>query len=90
MSDFPVTALAVAEARGLKPLDDGSGYSAGAFIEVGIPFLGGCYNCQATIAAYNAYPSKTGYWLCADCIEGSDLGFNSVEEFEQWDDAENE
>lgn len=82
---FPVTALAVAEARGLKPANDGSGYSGAAFADVGIPMLGGCQNCHATIAAYNAYPSKTGYWLCADCIEGTDLGFNSAEEFENYD-----
>lgn len=81
-----VTALQVAEARGLKPSPNGSGYSAGAFAAVGIPFLGGCARCYATIAAYNAYPSKTGYWLDGQCIEGTDLGFETVEEFEAFDD----
>jgi hypothetical protein len=83
-----VTALQVAEARGLKPMEDGSGYSAGAFAEVGIPFMGGCYNCHAMLAAYNAYPSKIGYWLDAECIEGTDLGFETVEDFEAFSNDE--
>jgi hypothetical protein len=54
-------------------------YSAGDFRSYGVEMLGGCEICQATIAAYNAYPSKSGYWRCADCI-GSN-GFDTVEEF---------
>lgn len=41
--------------------------------------LGSCERCEATVAAENAYPSKSGYWRCAECI-GSD-GFVTVEEF---------
>lgn len=81
----PVTALQVAESRGLEPLPDGSGYSAGAFAAVGIPFMGGCYGCHAMLAAYNAYPSKTGFWLDRECIEGTDLGFDTVEDYEKWE-----
>jgi hypothetical protein len=41
--------------------------------------LGGCQGCQATIACYNAYPSISGYWHCADCI-GED-GYTTVADF---------
>jgi hypothetical protein len=40
--------------------------------------MGGCCKCEACIAAYNAYPSKSGYLKCGDCI-GND-GFDMVEE----------
>jgi hypothetical protein len=40
---------------------------------------GGCQGCQASIAVYNAYPSTSGYWRCADCI-GTD-GFATVADF---------
>ena len=41
-----VTALEVAESRGMVAESDGSGYSGAAFERVGIPFIGGCYNCH--------------------------------------------
>jgi hypothetical protein len=47
------------------------------FREAGLSMFGGCV-CTATIAAYNAHPSKAGYWRCSDCI-GTD-GWASVEE----------
>ncbi len=31
------------------------------------------------LGAYNAYPSTSGYWRCADCI--GDTGFTTIEEF---------
>lgn len=37
------------------------------FAAVGIPILGGCQRCGATIAAYNAHPQKNGFWACGDC-----------------------
>jgi hypothetical protein len=43
------------------------------FTEAGLPIMGGCEGCGASIAAYNAYPSVTGYLRCADCI--GDLGY---------------
>jgi len=44
-----------------------------------LPMLGGCEVCGATVAAYNACPSKTGYLRCANgCIE--DLGWEDVEQ----------
>lgn len=81
-----ITALQVAEARGMKPDSDGGGYSGAAFQAVGIPMMGGCLNCHETLAAYNAYPTKTGYWMCAMDAEMSGQAFETVEEFEQWDD----
>jgi hypothetical protein len=47
--------------------------------EAGVPFFAGCQDCGASLAAHNAYPSKTGYIKCRGCI--GDLGFNSVDEF---------
>lgn len=76
----PITILDVAEARGVQAGPDGS-ISGGEFERVGLPLFGGCEGCGASIAAYNAYPSKTGYIRCGDCI--GDLGFASVEEFER-------
>jgi hypothetical protein len=38
------------------------------FERLQIAMLGGCGTCGASIAAYNAYPSKHGSWRCADCI----------------------
>ena len=75
----PVTAFDIAKARGAK--EDENGVKAGEFDRVGIPFMGGCQSCQASIAAYNAYPANTGFWRCEDCIR--DLGYDSVEAFEQ-------
>jgi hypothetical protein len=45
----------------------------------GVDVLGGCQRCSATLAAYNAYPSTTGYWRCAGCIGGD--GFATVADF---------
>ena len=52
------------------------------FERVGLPMIGGCEVCHATVAAYNACPSRSGYLRCADgCID--DLGYNTVEEANQ-------
>lgn len=32
------------------------------FEKAGLAIMGGCQQCGASIACYNAYPSKTGYW----------------------------
>jgi hypothetical protein len=48
---------------------------------VGLPFFGGCERCRATIACYNAYPSKTNYLRCKQCI--GDQGFATTDEFEK-------
>lgn len=41
------------------------------FEQARLPMLGGCEVCGASIAAYNAYPSKSGYLRCADDIGDS-------------------
>ncbi len=54
------------------------------FQEAGLAMMGGCQSCGASIAAYNAYPSRSGYWRCADCIhEGN--GFETCEEADAFD-----
>lgn len=45
---------------------------------VGFCIMGGCERCGASIAAYNAHPSRSGFWRCGDCI-GPD-GWATVEE----------
>src|SRR5262245_66256554 len=45
-------------------------YTAEDCLASGVDILGGCQGCHATIACYNAYPSTSGYWRCADCIGG--------------------
>ena len=54
-------------------------YTAEDCLASGVDIIGGCQSCGATIAAYNAYPSTSGYWRCADCI-GED-GFATVADF---------
>jgi hypothetical protein len=44
--------------------------------EIGLPVFGGCELCNAPIAFYNAYPSRSGYIRCRDCI--GDLGWESA------------
>lgn len=44
---------------------------------VGLAILGGCFDCGATIAAYNAYPARDGYWKCDECIRGD--GYPTVQ-----------
>lgn len=74
----PITVLDLAKHRGAKADEDGS-FTAGEIIKTGLPFMGGCAVCGATIAAYNACPSKSGYLKCAnECI--GDSGWDSVED----------
>jgi hypothetical protein len=58
---------------------DKDSYSAEDFYRNGVGLTGGCQCCSATLAAYNAYPSTSGYWRCADCISGT--GFATVADF---------
>lgn len=75
-----LTALQLAEGLGAKSDSDGM-FSGGELLRFDIPILGGCQDCHATLACYNAYPSRTGFWLCRQDIEGTDLGFDTVEAF---------
>ncbi len=54
-------------------------YTAEDCLVSGVDILGGCQGCHATIACYNAYPSTSGYWRCADCI--GDDGYATVADF---------
>ena len=54
-------------------------YSPDDFYRSGVDILGGCQGCHATLAAYNAYPSTSGFWRCADCIGQS--GFATITDF---------
>lgn len=78
----PITILDVAKAWGVK--EDEHGIPAEEFDRLGLPMLGGCQSCGASIACYNAAPTKTGYLSCANdegCID-EEIAFFSVEEFE--------
>lgn len=78
-----ITVFDVAIAWGARADEDG-GVSGAEFARLGLPLVGGCEACGATIAAYNACPSRTGFLRCAaSCIDG--LGFATVAEFEAFD-----
>ena len=57
-------------------------YSGEDHKRAGLPVLGDCELCQATIASYNAHPSRSGYLRCSDCI--GDSGFPTVQAFAVW------
>jgi len=73
-----ITMLDVAQARGVREESDGT-IIGDEFARVGVPLLGGCEGCHATLGVYNAFPDKSGYWRCADCLGE---GFETVEDFE--------
>jgi len=73
-----LTILDLAKSFGAKG-DENGNVSAGEIYKAGFDMIGGCQDCGATIAAYNAYPSRTGYWKCGDCI--GEHGFKTVQEF---------
>jgi hypothetical protein len=74
-----ITILELARHRGVKEQD--GRISGQAFEDVGLPFFGGCQRCGASVAAYNMYPSRSGYVQCEDCID-DEIGFASCEEAE--------
>jgi hypothetical protein len=78
-TDTPITILDLARYR----LDiagisyDPDHLTGGDFHEVGLPIMGGCSICFATVAAYNSCPSKDGYIRCRNgCID--DQGWTDV------------
>ena len=75
-----ITILQLAEHRGAKRNAEG-GLEDSEFHRVGLAIMGGCQCCHASIAAYNAYPSKSGFWKCADCI--CDDGWETVQQANQ-------
>jgi hypothetical protein len=54
-------------------------YTVEDFTASGVDIMGGCQRCHATLGCYNAYPSASGYWRCADCI--GDNGFATIADF---------
>jgi hypothetical protein len=72
---MPITILDYVRSR----LGDRETYSEDDHWHCGVAILGGCEICHATIASYNAYPSRSGYWRCADCI--GDTGYSTAGEF---------
>src|SRR5690349_6214214 len=66
-------------------LGEQDSYTAEDFYSTGVDIMGGCEGCHATLAAYNAYPSTSGYWRCIHCIGLT--GFSTVEDFINHDDG---
>jgi hypothetical protein len=77
----PMTVLKLAVAMGAKI--EPSEELGKELQKYGFAMIGGCMICAATIACYNAYPSKDGYWKCEDCI---DNGFSSLAEYHEFCD----
>jgi hypothetical protein len=77
-----ITVLQLAKARGVVTSDEGT-INMAEFRRVGLAMIGGCARCEATIGAFNAYPSRLGFWLCGECLQGGE-GFASAAEFEAW------
>lgn len=69
----PITVLQLADHRIGREARTGKD-----FAEAKLPMMGGCERCSASLSAANAYPSKTNFLRCGDCI--GDLGYGSVEE----------
>ncbi len=72
---MPITILVYVKSQ----LGEQDSYSAEDFYDTGVDIMGGCEICAATITGYNAYPSTSGYWRCADCIGAT--GFATVDDF---------
>jgi hypothetical protein len=73
-----ITVFDLAKFRGVKENLDGT-VSMGAFMDVGLPMLGGCQSCGASCAAYNMCPTNTGNCSCLDCVHAGN-GFETVGE----------
>lgn len=52
-------------------------FSGHFYFDAGYNMLGGCELCGATLAAYNAHPSRSGWWRCGDCI--GDDGYGDID-----------
>ena len=74
------TVLDIAKAWGAKEVD--GGINGGEFERLGLPMMGGCQVCGATIACYNSYPAKNGYLVGSCCEQEVDV-YESVEAFEK-------
>ena len=77
-----VTILELAKHRGAEEVE--GSINGAEFEKVGLPIMGGCEICGATIAAYNACPTRTGYLRCnrEECLGYE--GFENVEEADRF------
>lgn len=73
-----ITILDLALYRGAAELPNGS-INGEEIARVGLPIMGGCYVCGASVACYNAAPTRTGYLACVECVADGQ-GFDSVNE----------
>ena len=71
-----ITILELAQAMGVEATEDGL-ISMAEFDRLGLPMMGGCQVCQASIAAYNACPTTTGNLSCNNCVGAE--GYATVE-----------
>ena len=64
--------LAVHRLRAMGKIGEGEpgSMSGQDYFDAGLDIMGGCQVCEASLACYNGYPSKSGYWKCRDCIDG--------------------
>jgi predicted RNA-binding Zn-ribbon protein involved in translation (DUF1610 family) len=72
---MPITILDYVKSQ----IGDKDTYTGTEIASCGFEMTGGCEICLATIAVYNAYPSHSGYWRCADCL--ADTGYSNIPEF---------
>jgi hypothetical protein len=75
-----LTIFDIAKAKGAEQVN--GGINGGEFTRLGLPMIGGCVVCHATIAAYNSYPTTTGYLMCRDCVT-EEVAFTTVEDFDR-------
>tara|TARA_Y100000034_G_scaffold83726_1_gene100247 strand:- start:190 stop:477 length:288 start_codon:yes stop_codon:yes gene_type:complete len=74
-----ITIMDIAKAEGAQE-DERGGISGGEFERLGLPILAGCQGCGATLGAYNAYPTRSGYVGCADCTP-EEYGYQTVADY---------
>jgi len=75
----PVTLLELGYYRLGIPEEQQGSLTGADFERAGLPIFGGCEVCGASVAAYNACPSKTGNIRCVHgCID--DLGWYDLDE----------
>ena len=71
-----ITVLDLAKHRGAQG-DPHGRFSLEEIEKTGLPFWCGCA-CSANLGPHNAYPSKSGFTACKDCIGTN--GFETSEE----------
>lgn len=74
-----MAAVTVHQLAAYRRGEDPPEWTMGDYERLDLPMLGGCEVCGASIAAYNACPSKTGFLRCANgCI--ADQGWDTAPE----------